>query len=1376
MKGKIVGLLAVCAVFAAEAAKLPQVPRPSEKYAAEEYAAWTAKLTGGKAPELEIVRDDALGEDGFRLRNVGGRLVVAGGRRGVLYGVYEALERFGGIEWLAVGTTVVPANGAFRLPEELDEVQKPAFELREPLWYDVMHDADLTARMKLNPSQLQERHGGCSHRFDSKLRNCHTFEWLVPQKDYWKEHPEYYSEWEGKRLKGKTQLCLTNPDVLRIVTEKVLQRIEANPRAKYFGISQNDWGFYCTCTNCAAVDAEEESHAGTVIRFVNAVADEVAKRHPDKVIETLAYQWSRKPPKKTRVRANVMPCLCSIECEFKNPLATSEFAANRSLMDDLSGWAAQTDQLYVWDYTTDYANYLYPFPNVLVLQENIRTFRANKVKFLFEQGAYQGRHADFAELKTWLIAKWMWNPDLPLEPLLKRFFDGYYGAAAGTVRRYFDMLHALPRKGEAGNPLCIYESAYAPSMTDDFLERASRLWDEAERLVKDDPVRSYNVRMGRLPVDVTRLLRHRDVAKRWPEYRALAERTLAAFGEAKTIRLSEAAKYDEETLSDWRKMSACATFADAAKDLSVDTFGKRNPSFAMNRFLFEAGKDYALRVHVRGGGFEAGVNEWDSDRSLGKRKVEAKNLQDGWAWYDVFIWRASDRACFWFHPLDEKTEIDRVMLVPCVDVAELTATVGETRYLAADGDDAANGKTPATAWRTLEKASEALPGGATLRMKCGDVFYGQLRPATGLGAENPTVVTSWGVGPKPVISATKNLRRDPSVWQNLSHCRWRVNLAGPTNCTGIVTEDCNPGFLLVDGEVKAWRRYCRDDVVSPWDFCGEDGWLHVHAPKNPALLAKDIRVALNVHGVFFRSHTVISNIAVRATGAHGMVGGWNADSVCEDVRISDCDFDNIGGSELPHYSKITRVRYGNGVEFGSNCRSAVVERCTFKGTYDVAVTMQGYPTLTSWSDIHVRNCTMTDCTQAFEVWCGKTPKGYGFERCSFTGNRTLRVGGGWGPVVRPDRACATPLLVYGMDTDTVDITVSGNTFEDAPWGLLYKSGGLDKLPAGYRIRDNVLRRVAAQKPALVLRFDDNKTPQQWQEIAEIFEAIGGRCSFAVNPAWLSEEQWAKLRELSARGHEIMDHTPQHAIFKLEHDGKIDLYRPEVDLAHAGNVRVQASMTNGVLRSEDPAFIKVQRASLKFFVPSTGKFYGLGTDCGPKLKESAEQKCSDFWGRWTKDSFERCEVVLLDDMAVQPSLELLRAQARESVASFKAHELPPPKTWIRPGGWEGPVDWRRMKAVYGDEFGYKIVDSSGGEGLEPYSQWNYSSDFGFFDFVPDVEKVYAKAVAALERGHSFAYISHQWTKDRAKYLDQCRQLAAKLKAGGIRMTTYSHIAE
>jgi len=395
-------------------------------------------------------------------------------------------------------------------------------------------------------------------------------------------------------------------------------------------------------------------------------------------------------------------------------------------------------------------------------------------------------------------------------------------------------------------------------------------------------------------------------------------------------------------------------------------------------------------------------------------------------------------------------------------LASFSATAAEVRYLANAGDDAADGKTPATAWRTVGKLNTDLPAGATALLKRGDVFYGGIRLPAGLDAAHRTTLAAYGEGPKPVVSCAKVIKPDPSVWEDYSHSFWRVDLRNPTNFTGIVTEDCNPGFLLVDGEVKGWKRYCPSDLVSNWDFSSEDGWLYVHADKNPALLAKDFRVSLNIHAVVFKSHSAISNIAVRATGAHGMYGGWKSDSICEDVRIADCDFDGIGGSELPGYktrNRLFRIRYGNGVELGSNCRDVIVERCTFKGVYDVAFTMQGYPTLTGWEDVHVRNCTMTDCTQAFEIWCSKAPKGMGFRRCSFTNNRTLRVGGGWAPVVRPMRACATPLLIYGMDTDTVDIDVTGNVFEDAPRGLVYQSGGADKIPAGYRVYDNICKRI-----------------------------------------------------------------------------------------------------------------------------------------------------------------------------------------------------------------------------------------------------------------------------------------------------------------------------
>ena len=385
----------------------------------------------------------------------------------------------------------------------------------------------------------------------------------------------------------------------------------------------------------------------------------------------------------------------------------------------------------------------------------------------------------------------------------------------------------------------------------------------------------------------------------------------------------------------------------------------------------------------------------------------------------------------------------------------------EVRYLASNGDDSMDGKSPGTAWRTVERLNASLPPGGVARLRCGDVFYGQIAVRGGTDCDHRTVITSFGRGPKPVISCTKNLRDDPGLWQAMgfaSYNRWFMDLTNPSNYTGIASGDANPGFLLVDGVVKPWKRFSPHDVNEQWDFAGEDGRLYVHSTNNPALLSHDIRVAVNVHGLHFVSHTMVSNIAVRATGAHGMYAGWSQ-TPTTDIRVMDCEFENIGGSELVGYLRRggLRVRYGNGVEFGSNCADAIVERCMFSGIYDVAFTMQGNPSKISWSDIHMRHCLVRDSSQAFEVWCKDALPGVGFVRCTFCDNRTVNVGGGWGALVRPNRQAATPLLVYGMETDTVDITVTRNVFENAPLGLIYKRGGIGTLPSGYCIFDNVVR-------------------------------------------------------------------------------------------------------------------------------------------------------------------------------------------------------------------------------------------------------------------------------------------------------------------------------
>ncbi len=373
---------------------LPAKATASQKYAAKELQSFTKQMTGVKLP---IINDDTplpkkavllgvtkytkeavgpvdlekLGDDGFTLKTAGNHICIIGsGVRGTLYGVYELLEKHGGCRWYSSWHSRIPKLGKWDIPE-LNDTQTPAFVVREPFWYD-MFKGDFAARSRSNGNRpyLKEKHGG-KIRFGSGMI-VHNFNGLCSTDKYFDEHPEYFSMVKGKRLREHSQLCLTNPDVLKIVTEETLKRIRKDPTAKVFSVSQNDRRNPCECPACKAIDDKEESHAGTIIQFVNKVAEAVEKEFPDVWIETLAYQYTRKPPKFVKPRHNVVPRLCTIECDFSHPLNQSAYKENKSFMSDISGWSKMTDKLFIWDYVTNFRHYIGPFPNVLSLQENIK--------------------------------------------------------------------------------------------------------------------------------------------------------------------------------------------------------------------------------------------------------------------------------------------------------------------------------------------------------------------------------------------------------------------------------------------------------------------------------------------------------------------------------------------------------------------------------------------------------------------------------------------------------------------------------------------------------------------------------------------------------------------------------------------------------------------------------------------------------------------------------------------------------------------------------------------------------------------------------------------------------------------------------------------
>ncbi|MBR1870959.1 MAG: DUF4838 domain-containing protein [Kiritimatiellae bacterium] len=691
---------------------LPADPTPSVRYAAEELQEYVSRITGTRLAitdsssplSIRLVPTDRYGDEGFNIKvDKNKNLVISGGAvRGVLYGVYEILETYGGVGWFSSWHTVVPKKDRFTIPDTLSDTQRPAFAMREPLWFDAFKP-DFASHLRMNGDSMRlgDIHGGNTYRFGGGLGNAHTLPHLVPAEEFFDSHPEYFALVDGVRVRDR-QLCLSNPDVLRIVTERVLERIRRDPKAKYFGVSQQDTMGYCTCEECKKIDDYEESPAGSVIHFVNKVAEAVEKEFPDKIIETLAYQYSRKPPRHVKARHNVMPCLCTIECDFYRPLDGSPYRENKAFLEDLKGWGRVTDNLYLWDYVTNFMHYDLPFANIMVLQPNLKTYRDAGVTSVFAEGAYQGRHADFAELKTYLLAKLMWNPDQDAGKLIDRFLAGYYGKAAPYVKKYLKNLHSLPRNSETQH-LGIYEQVRTPILTDAFLEDALKTWLKAMRTVKDDKALLYNVRTSALSVVYTILYRRATNASKkvWCSANpqsfvppANTAKLLALFEEilkeAGDTFLSESGLRQEKYLALIRSLNnvsipaqgtdkvkieedvlhisdsaACEIVPDAdatnGKAIKIPaTHRKWCVTLRFDTVATDPDAEYTLRFRakvVRRGGasgnaqaFSAGVYDDDATRTVRAKEPRLSATADGYQWYELVTWKPQDGQYFWFAP------------------------------------------------------------------------------------------------------------------------------------------------------------------------------------------------------------------------------------------------------------------------------------------------------------------------------------------------------------------------------------------------------------------------------------------------------------------------------------------------------------------------------------------------------------------------------------------------------------------------------------------------------------------------------------------------------------------------------------------------------
>jgi hypothetical protein len=453
---------------------------------------------------LPNVKLDDLGDDGIVIHSDGNFLALAGPPpRGTLYAVYSFLEDQVGCRWWTPTEETIPRRPTLSVPP-LSISYAPRLKSREAFYRDAL-EAKFSARQKLNGhfAAIDPSLGGAVHFTDF----VHTFFPFLPPEVYFEQHPEWYSLIDGKRVHERAQLCLTNDEMRAEMTRVVLKRLTDNPDAKLISISQNDWHGPCQCDDCQAVAREEGSEAGPLLRFVNAIAAEVEKEFPDVWVETLAYQYTRTAPLKVRPRDNVVVRLCSIECSFAQTLAEGKH--NEPFRKDIEAWSRIAPRLFVWNYVTNFSNYLIPHPNLRVLAPNIRFFVKNNVVGLFEQGDSQSGIGDFVRLRAWLLAHLMWNPEADENALIDEFLRGYYGPAAPHLRAYLKLVN------DAGQRNDVYFRCYMADtsawLTLDDVNRATELFAKAETAVADDPTLAARVRRERLPLDHVWLTRYQEL-------------------------------------------------------------------------------------------------------------------------------------------------------------------------------------------------------------------------------------------------------------------------------------------------------------------------------------------------------------------------------------------------------------------------------------------------------------------------------------------------------------------------------------------------------------------------------------------------------------------------------------------------------------------------------------------------------------------------------------------------------------------------------------------------------------------------------------------------------------------------------------------------
>ena len=445
-------------------------------------------------------------QDAYRIAQRKGGLYLLGGQgRGIINAVYSLLEEDLGCRWYTPGATSIPRTPTLKF-RPVSRTYAPVLVDRRDPYYTEVQDLDWSLRNRTFTIGVAVPMEWGGHA-KPLARFVHSFNEFIWRSEF-EQHPEYFMMKDGQR--NPHQLCLTNPEVRRILIETTLARLEKKPDSRIVDISPNDGGGTCACGACKAISDAEGSNMGPLLDLVNAVADAVAEDYPELRVTTLAYLDTKRPPKNLRPRDNVLIWLATDDHNWEYLLLhvweTEKFSSA------LKAWSKTGARVIIWDYTIDFHNYIVPLPNMPVVAPNLRYYIEHGVTGVFLQAQHHPTHGvDRSLMRSWVWAKQLWDPSRSTRQLIRDFNFGFYGAAAEPMQEYCDMLWQIWERLHADpeNLRKLHKEhgpgAKAVYLTPEFGEQVRDIFARAEALAGEDTELQDRIALAKLPILYLRL-------------------------------------------------------------------------------------------------------------------------------------------------------------------------------------------------------------------------------------------------------------------------------------------------------------------------------------------------------------------------------------------------------------------------------------------------------------------------------------------------------------------------------------------------------------------------------------------------------------------------------------------------------------------------------------------------------------------------------------------------------------------------------------------------------------------------------------------------------------------------------------------------------